>query len=99
MLYLTKKRRFSLITRLDNLTNEIGVMFSRIFRLFRLAKNRNKMSAFSASTYASEAYKAFRPTYSSSSLLALLKGYHKGALGCAVDIGCGTGQVRWLLTR
>lgn len=51
------------------------------------------MSAFTASTYSAEAYKAFRPSYGPS-LLDLVASYHKGGNNLAVDLGCGTGQVR-----
>lgn len=56
------------------------------------------MSAFAESSFNSQDYNSFRPTYPDG-LYETIINYHKGDRGLAVDIGCGSGQATYPLAR
>lgn len=56
------------------------------------------MSSFSDSNFKSDAYAQFRPAYDQQ-VFDKITSYHKGGLELAVDIGSGTGQAAYPLTK
>lgn len=56
------------------------------------------MSAFSDANFKASDYNSFRPTYSSQLYDSILE-YHTGKHQLAVDIGCGSGQASYPLTK
>ncbi|KAH3673588.1 hypothetical protein WICMUC_003585 [Wickerhamomyces mucosus] len=57
------------------------------------------MSAFSDSNFKSSNYSSFRPSYDESLFKYIATEYHKGEYDLALDLGSGTGQATYPLTK
>ncbi|KAM3420000.1 hypothetical protein BST61_g3312 [Cercospora zeina] len=56
------------------------------------------MATFAKATFAHSSYAAFRPSYPDTLFDTLLH-YHQGPKRLCLDLGCGTGQASWPLSR